>query len=345
MIYNIHGNNANKPYLSEWFYQDIVVISDLDIWTCEFDEPTWRYSGERIIKLLDVHSCKNVVVDLSQNSFPPHQIPDELCNMTTLTSMYNEWYSQSAPNIHYFPIWMYMYSHRNNFSQMYRDRFDALGTKTHGVMCLNRGGRTHRVKFYHLMKDYSDRMCLTVPITDDLPWQTGRLPGDGFDPDGVTPINDTGVEHPVYDQYAVNIVTETQTQFPSLTEKSCKPFIARQIPIIVGNVGINQFHVDIGFDMFEDLVPWRAWDNQTDENLRLEQIANFVKSWIDSGTILDIYRHVQDRVERNKQYFHSDQFRDTIMKRMPKIDPYQFKGIRTMSPPRPGVGVAGLFQG
>jgi hypothetical protein len=50
MIYNIHGADALKPYLSQWFYQDIVVISDLDIWACEFDESTWRYSSERIIK-------------------------------------------------------------------------------------------------------------------------------------------------------------------------------------------------------------------------------------------------------------------------------------------------------
>jgi len=340
MIYNIYGGSAAKPYLSQWFYQDIVIVSDLDIWHCDFDEKNAKYNSKKIITLLEKHPCKNVVVDVSQNAFPPKLIPNELIGLTTLTSMYTEWYNQSAPDMHWFPIWMYMYSNRNNFSHMYRDRFDALGTKTHGVMCLNRGGRTHRVKFYHLMKDYANLMCLTVPIIDELPWQTGRLPGDGFDPDGVTPINDVGVEHPVYDQYAVNVVTETQTEFPSLTEKCCKPFIARQIPILVGNVGINQFHVDIGFDMFEDIVPWRTWDQESNEDTRLEQIASFVKRWIDSGTILDDYRQVQDRVERNKQYFHSDQFRDRIMIRMPKIDPYQFTAPRTQSPPSPGVGVA-----
>lgn len=339
MIYNLHGKDAIKPYLSQWFYHDIVIVSDLDIWSGGFDETTQKYRCENLMRMLDERPCKNVVVDLSQNCFPPHQIPDELLGATTLTSMCDEWYNQSAPNIHFFPIWMYMYSHRNNFSQMYRDRFDALGTKTHGAMCLNRGGRKHRVKFYNLMKNYKDRMCLTIPVIDGLPWQTGRLPGDSKDPDGVLPINDTGVEHPVYDQYAVNIVTETQIDFPSLTEKCCKPFIARQIPVIVGNVGVNQFHVDIGFDMFEDLVPWRTWDHQTDENIRLELIADFVKKWIDSGTILNDYKQVQDRVERNKQYFHSDRFRDLIMKNMPKIDPYQFNAARTISPPRPGVGV------
>lgn len=323
MIYDIYGKVINRFYLYQWFYQDTVIVTDTDIWRCELDKSRLRYQGTKLIMLLDQHVCKNVVVDLSQNSFPPYLIPDELMGFTTLTSMYSEWYNQSASNIHFFPIWMYMYSLRNNFSRAYRNRFDALGTKTHGVMCLNRGGRTHRVKFYNLMQDYADRMCLTVPIIDGLPWQSGRLPGDGFEPDGVTPINDVGVEHPVYDQYAVNVVTETQTEFPSTSEKCCKAFIARQIPVIVGNTGVNQFHVDIGFDMFEDIVPWRTWDNEIDENVRLKLIADFVKTWIDSGSILRDYSLVQARVERNKQYFHSDKFRDTIMKNMPKVNFYE----------------------
>ena len=166
-----------------------------------------------------------------------------------------------------------------------------------------------------------DRMCLTAPAHPDIEWQTKRLPGDQFDLDG-NPANDVDVAHPVYDQYAVNVVTETQIEYPSLTEKCCKPFIARQIPIIVGNVGVAQFHVDIGFDMFEDLIPWRSWDDQNDQNIRLDRIANFVKQWIDSGNMLQDYNRVRDRVERNKQYFHSERFRNLIMKCMPVVDPY-----------------------
>ena len=225
------------------------------------------YSSKEMQEWLNEHPCKNVVVDLSQNSFSNHLIPDCLQDLPRLSSMYDEWYNQTGPNIHFFPIWMYMYSKRNNFSgSNYRNKFDALGTKSKGVMCLNRGGRTHRVKFYNLMKDYEDRMCLTAPAHPDIEWQTKRLPGDQFDLDG-NPANDVDVAHPVYDQYAVNVVTETQIEYPSLTEKCCKPFIARQIPIIVGNVGVAQFHVDIGFDMFEDLIPWHSWDDQNDQKI------------------------------------------------------------------------------
>jgi hypothetical protein len=323
MIYNLNKDfYGPRHYLNQWFFQDILIVTDLDIWKCE--NLNRENANGLISQWLHEHPCKNVVVDLSQNCFISDRIPDCLRGKPTLTSMYDEWYGQSTPNIYFFPIWMYTYSQRNNIrNEHYCNRFDALGTKTQGVMCLNRGGRIHRLKFFNLIKDYEDRMCLTVPVDSSTSWQNKRLIGDTLLDNGL-PAVELGVENPVYDQYAVNVVTETQINYPSITEKCCKPFIARQIPVIVGNAGVNQFHVDIGFDMFEDLIPWRTWDNQVNQDIRLEKIAEFVKQWIDSGTILKDYRQVQDRVERNKQYFHSEKFRDLIMKNMPKINPYQF---------------------
>ena len=315
-----------RHYLNQWFLQDTLIVTDLDIKKCELDQSNNRYHSESMSQWLHEHPCKNVVVDVSQNCFVADLIPDCLQDKPTLTSMYNQWYHQSAPTNYFLPVWMYMFSQRNtavglaHFTNAHR--FDTPGTKTQGAMCLNRGGRSHRIKFYKLMENYQDKMCLTVPVHPDLPWQTNRLSGDTVDSNGLPP-NDVGVDHSVYNQYAVNVVTETQIDHPSLSEKSCKPFIARQIPVIVGNTGVNQFHVDIGFDMFEDLIPWRTWDNQDNQDIKLEKIAEFVKQWIDSGTILKDYRQVQDRVERNKQYFHSERFRDLIMKTMPKINPYQ----------------------
>ncbi len=68
--------------------------------------------------------------------------------------------------------------------------------------------------------------------------------------------------------------------------------------------------------MFEDLIPWRTWDDESDDLVRLEKISNFVESWINSGTMLDDYRSVLNRVEKNKTYFHSEQFRTVIMRNM-----------------------------
>ena len=68
--------------------------------------------------------------------------------------------------------------------------------------------------------------------------------------------------------------------------------------------------------MFEDVVPWITWDSEPDENVRIYKIVEFVEHWIRSGTVLADYSRVINRVEHNKQYFHSEKFRDVIMGQM-----------------------------
>jgi hypothetical protein len=133
--------------------------------------------------------------------------------------------------------------------------------------------------------------------------------------------NDIGVGHAVYRNCAVNLVTETDIDLTYISEKTCKPFMARQIPIIVGSAGVNKFLQDIGLDMFVDIVPWESWDSEIDFTIRLQKIVDFTEQWICSGTILDDYHRVLDRVEYNKQYFHSEKFRNKIMTQMDQFKP------------------------
>jgi hypothetical protein len=88
---------------------------------------------------------------------------------------------------------------------------------------------------------------------------------------------------------------------------------------MVCGAGTNKFLKDIGLDMFEDIVPWQSWDNDTDSQSRLEKIASFVDWWVRSGTIMGTYREVLPRIERNKQYFHSEAFRNRIMHQMDQL--------------------------
>jgi len=69
--------------------------------------------------------------------------------------------------------------------------------------------------------------------------------------------------------------------------------------------------------MFSDLVPWPTWDSTTDSVQRIYKIMDFVESWIRSGTVLDDYRKLLPRIQANKQYFHSEKFRQRIMNQMP----------------------------
>jgi hypothetical protein len=116
------------------------------------------------------------------------------------------------------------------------------------------------------------------------------------------------------------LVTETDIDLTYISEKTCKPFMARQIPILAGSAGINQFLSDAGLDMFPDVVPWRTWDSESDSVVRLQKIVDFVESWIRSGTILKDYGQLLHRVEANKRYFHSEAFRNCIMVQMSNLE-------------------------
>jgi hypothetical protein len=107
-----------------------------------------------------------------------------------------------------------------------------------------------------------------------------------------------------------------------LTEKSCKPFMAYQIPIIVGAVGANQFFEDIGLDMFADYIPWKTWDHVPDHKLRIRMIVEFVDTLLaDPEAILITHHDFQDRLIKNKQYFHSPEFQNLLLAQILNFKP------------------------
>jgi hypothetical protein len=137
------------------------------------------------------------------------------------------------------------------------------------------------------------------------------IPGEELD--FVTAVGDISVNRPVYNACAVNLVTETSFDMPWFSEKICKPFVANQIPIIVGPLGINAYLKSTGLDMFDDLVPWHTWDHVFDLSTKIKLIAQFVEQWLLSGTMLLDYRDRIERINYNKSYFHSQEFRDKVM--------------------------------
>jgi hypothetical protein len=114
-----------------------------------------------------------------------------------------------------------------------------------------------------------------------------------------------------------------------LSEKTCKPFMAYQLPVIVGPVGASQFLEDLGLDMFPDYIPWKTWDSVPDHKLRIRMIVEFVNSILpNSEEIVSAHHSFKTRLIKNKQYFHSPEFENTLLRqiRQQKLpDPGQLK--------------------
>lgn len=126
---------------------------------------------------------------------------------------------------------------------------------------------------------------------------------------------------PEYCDHAINLVTETSlSEGIILTEKTCKPFMAYQIPIIVGPPGANKFLQDIGLDMFEDYIPWSTWDNETNHKLKMQKIVGFLGLILSCATaeqdILSMHQQFNPRLIKNKERFHSPEFLNLLTKQL-----------------------------
>jgi hypothetical protein len=290
MIYHLDPKRfyTHRGYLLQWVHQDALVITENDFENIEY--------SKHLFKNYPL-SGKPVIVDVSHNPWQGTEVP--LNGDLTLTGDISYFYNPTE-HVVFFPIFVWMNSLRANLWQP-NYTFDAPNNKTRGAMCLNNIERTHRTQLYNLLQPIVDQMVYT--------YSGSGLPGE----ENKHPKSDISVEHVVYSQCAVNVVTETESEFAWVSEKICKPFIARQIPVIVAGPGVNKFLQDIGLDMFSDIVPWLSWDDETDTVKRVKKIAEFLIDWTNRGSMLEDYYSVIDRVEGNKQYFHSEKFRNLIL--------------------------------
>jgi hypothetical protein len=114
--------------------------------------------------------------------------------------------------------------------------------------------------------------------------------------------NDISVS--VYDKTLINLVTETYyfnnlNKFSEMfiSEKSWKPFIAKQIPIIIGPRGIVSRIRNFGFDMFDDIVD-HSYDDEPDST-RLFSAVNSLNRVINDFNITDISNLTRKRRKKN----------------------------------------------
>lgn len=301
---------TNRQYLTQWFDHDTLCVTDNDFENVELTK-----------QLLAQHPNTNRILDITHNPWVDDNLPFAL--EPVLTNNFKFFYNPTAGTT-FFPLFLWMYSLRN---PLWWDTFcfDAGSTKTQALMCLNNRPRLHRTQVW---AEFNRRgiidQCVfsfTEPVYYEKDQYSYPYPLNIAGEQHDLTRNDIGVGHAVYRDCAVNLVTETDIDLTYISEKTCKPFMARQIPIIVGSTGVNKFLQDIGLDMFVDIVPWESWDSEIDSTTRLQKIVDFTEQWICSGTILDDYHRVLDRVEYNKQYFHSEKFRNKIMTQMDQFKP------------------------
>jgi hypothetical protein len=250
-------------------------------------------------------------------------------------------YQSNTKNYFYFPLWLWMWSAKN--SLWYADErkklnlYDVLENKTQGLCCLNRTPTWHRILLFSAMveKSWFSKISYTfgnhghgkqfehafyaLTQTDITEFESKKhhLPFVLIDQDHED-TTDVGVSHPVWSTHTFNLVTESTMDHTLISEKTAKPFVTKMIPIILGPRNVAQHLKTAGLDMFEDIVPWHTWDYLENPRDRIVGVVNFLEEFLKQDLVA-IYHANKHRVDRNKEYFHSDQFRKNLLKDMVRL--------------------------
>jgi hypothetical protein len=147
---------------------------------------------------------------------------------------------------------------------------DYLFSFVNGVV----NGREHRYKLLKKLFETNDiiksGLISNLDKTVDLPY---IMLGDGW----LVKQNRFTSDSTVLSNSYINLVSETtpQIQYPTgglfITEKSIKPFIQGQIPIILGQPGVARKLQEYGFDMFADVIDI-TYDDMNDLDTKVQFI-------------------------------------------------------------------------
>ena len=250
-------------------------------------------------------------------------------------------YKSNTKNYFYFPLWLWMWSAKKLLWYANEGKtpnlYDVLENKTQGLCCLNRTPSWHRILFFCAVveKSWFSKVSYTfgnhghgkqfehafhsLTQSDITEFESKKhyLPFVLIDEDKED-TTDVGVSHPVWSTHTFNLVTETSMDHTLLSEKTAKPFVSKMIPIILGPQNVAQHLKTAGGDMFEDIVPWYTWAHLKNPRDRIAGVVNFLEDFLKQDLVA-IYHANKHRVDRNKEFFHSDQFRKNLLKDMVRL--------------------------
>lgn len=107
---------------------------------------------------------------------------------------------------------------------------------------------------------------------------------------------------------AIEIVTETETDFVRFTEKTWKPILNRHPFLILGGRGIHKYLHSLGFHLYEEIFDY-SFDEKNDEQQRIMGIVNNLKK-LKKIKPYKIVRHVKNKIidnyEKLLEYTNND---------------------------------------
>lgn len=218
----------------------------------------------------------------------------------------------------------------------------------HGFSCLNNTNNTHRTLLGYLLYEnnllgdiifsqniVNDGYAITRISEDskilnlvNFEKYKRLLPIRSTEPiDSVTKlnfVNDHSINHNAYTKAYCNIVTESECEeypysrninLPVITEKSFKPLMSGQIPIMLAARGHIAYLKSLGFEMMEDLMP--AGYDQMAVVEKINSIIDIVSRGKDF--IKDFYFDHLTEIQHNYALVNSNKVEHIILQRIKDV--------------------------
>jgi hypothetical protein len=240
------------------------------------------------------------------------------------------YFKNPIPQIKFFPFWaVWMSDPYSGLMRMRPHKFSSL-PKRYNISCLNGTAWEHRQLVYLELsrRDYFKDLVFTFGNRDTYSNINERLMLDqeldefaqlpktvAFIPSDAEKEIDVSINHPAYLETYVNLVTETtvKASTPMLSEKTFKPIIAGQLFVLVASPGAIQFLRDVGIDTFDDIID-HSYDSILDTRTRILSALVQVDR-LSQMDLKELYNQIKPRLERNSDYFLSQEFRNQFLLR------------------------------
>ena len=265
-------------------------------WTVQFPKVEWT---DQTIVVMHCHDFLTVNPDglaAEVDAIADHF--DDRAKQVVIVHWNRGLKTNTACHLIYFPTHSYSILHNLNQPpyDVWKDNFDQ--DRIHNWQCLNGQPRPHRRCVHEWLKTKPNGISSLYNI-DPLPQDAYRkvyqwVPGDPF-------LNEQNFLRLtwLYATTKINIVTETHYSYrPNIvTEKTLFAMLAGQIPIVIGYPGIVSDCIDMGFDMFCDVVDV-SYD-WSDDSVRWKQALE-----LNQDLIIDTpdLKKLQDRLIAQRHY-------------------------------------------
>lgn len=138
-----------------------------------------------------------------------------------------------------------------------------------------------------------------------------------YDLYGQEPQNAMNVLFPGHVDSYCNLVMEHSMEIEILSEKSFKPFVAKQIPVYLAQVGACEALTKLGFDLFYDFVDHNQYDNiglgiknrfRESWPARINKVHQLIDHMYNSTNFLDFINlpDTKTRLQKNHDYFYNE---------------------------------------